>query len=160
MQEKIRIEKLKTDNANVIVNWCKDRDADFLRQWAGRGYVYPLTENQIIERLEDGAEIFEVYRNEKMVGTIELISRDNRGASALIGRFVLDQSSIGKGLGTEVLQAFLQYCKESLGIAEITLCVFDFNVGAYRCYQKCGFVEVSREERPNGWQAINMKKVL
>jgi len=53
MYEKIRIEKLKTENANVIVNWCKDKDEDFLRQWAGRGYIYPLTETQISERLED-----------------------------------------------------------------------------------------------------------
>jgi len=26
--------------------------------------------------------------------------------------------------------------------------------------QKCGFVETGRAERPNGWKAINMKKVL
>ena len=160
MYEKIRIEKLKAENANVIVNWCKDKDEDFLRQWAGRGYIYPLTETQISERLEDGAEIFEAHLNGKVIGTIEIISREKQDNTALIGRFILDPSVTGKGLGTEVLQTFLQYCKENLGFAEISLCVFDFNVGAHRCYQKCGFVETGRAERPNGWKAINMKKVL
>lgn len=160
MHEEIRIEKLKPDNASIIVSWCKDKDEDFLRQWAGSGYSYPLTENQICARLAEGAEIFEIHLGDKMAGTIELISRDNNENAALIGRFVLDQSITGRGLGTKALQAFLQYCKEKLSIAQVTLYVFDFNMGAYRCYQKCGFIEVRREERPNGWKAINMKKIL
>lgn len=160
MCEKIKIEKLNPDNADIIVNWCKDKDENFLRQWAGMGYSYPLTKNQICERLAQGAEIFELHLDEEMVGTIELISRDNQNNTALIGRFVLDPSITGKGIGTKMMTAFLQYCKEKLGIAQAQLFVFDFNIGAYKCYQKCGFIEVERVERPNGWIAINMKKAL
>jgi len=160
MCETIKIEKLKTCNINTIVHWCSGRDEDFLRQWAGNGYVYPLTENQIRSRLENGAEIFEALLDGKMIGTIELISRNAEENTALIGRFILDQASTKKGLGTKVMLAFLQYCKESLKISEVALCVFDFNIGAYRCYQKCGFIETGRVERPNGWIAINMKKIL
>ncbi|MBP3414865.1 MAG: hypothetical protein J6L81_06695, partial [Clostridia bacterium] len=90
MCEKIKIEKLNPDNAETIVNWCKDKDEDFLRQWAGMGYSYPLTQNQICERAAQGAEIFELHLDDKIVGTIELISRDDQNNSALIGRFVLD----------------------------------------------------------------------
>lgn len=156
----ISIEKLKQDNASVIVSWCNNKDEDFLRQWAGRGYIYPLTEKQILDRVADGAEIFEALRDGKMVGTIEIISRNDSEKEANIGRFVLDQAIVGSGIGTEVLQTFLDYCKEELGILRVTLSVFDFNARAYKCYQKCGFMEAGCVVRPNGWKAINMEKVL
>lgn len=156
----ITIEKLKSDNAKIIVDWCKDRDEDFLRQWAGAGYSYPLTAEQICGRLAEGAQIFEAHRGGEMVGTIEIIEIDEQNNSALVGRFVLDQTVTGKGIGSEVMTAFLGYCKEKLGLSQVTLFVFDFNIGAHKCYQKCGFCEIGRVERPNGWIAINMKKTL
>lgn len=156
----ILIEKLKPENASKIVSWCQDKDADFLMQWAGRGYIYPLTEKQIFDRVEEGALIFEAILNGEMIGTIELLSEETEEKPACIGRFVLEPSKTGAGLGTEVMQAFLKYCKEELTISRVILFVFDFNVGAYKCYQKCGFIEEQCVERPNGWKAIRMAKKL
>lgn len=157
---KVIINRLNSNNTHLIVNWCKNKDESFLRQWAGNGYSYPLTEQQICDRLADGAEIYEAHLDDKMIGTIEVISRNKQEHTALIGRFVLDQTIVQKGLGTKMLLAFLEYCKEMLGIREVTLYVFDFNFAAHRCYQKCGFVEEGIEERPNGWKAIRMRKLL
>lgn len=160
MCETVKINPLNPNNAHLIADWCKCKDEDFLRQWAGNGYSYPLTEQQICDRLADGAEIYEAHLDDKMIGTIEVISRNKQEHTALIGRFVLDQTIVQKGLGTKMLLAFLEYCKEMLGIREVTLFVFDFNFAAHRCYQKCGFVEEGIEERPNGWKAIRMRKLL
>ncbi|MBQ3516892.1 MAG: GNAT family N-acetyltransferase [Lachnospiraceae bacterium] len=160
MCETVKINPLNPNNAHLIADWCKDKNEDFLRQWAGNGYSYPLTEKQICDRLAVGEEIFEAHLGDKMIGTIEVISTDEQKHTALIGRFVLDQTITKRGLGTQMLSAFLQYCKETLSIFEVTLYVFDFNVAAYRCYQKCGFMENGIEERPNGWKAIRMSKVL
>ena len=157
---KVIINRLNSNNTHLIVNWCKNKDESFLRQWAGNGYSYPLTEQQICDRLADGAEIYEAHLDDKMIGTIEVISRNKQEHTALIGRFVLDQTIVQKGLGTKMLLAFLEYCKKMLGIREVTLYVFDFNFAAHRCYQKCGFVEEGIEERPNGWKAIRMRKLL
>lgn len=157
---KVIINRLNSNNTHLIINWCKNKDECFLRQWAGNGYSYPLTEQQICDRLADGAEIYEAHLDDKMIGTIEVISRNKQEHTALIGRFVLDQTIVQKGLGTKMLLAFLEYCKEMLGIREVTLYVFDFNFAAHRCYQKCGFVEEGIEERPNGWKAIRMRKLL
>ncbi len=160
MYEPIIIEKLKAEHAHRIVDWCRDTNADFLAQWAGTAYCYPLTEQQIVERLASGAEIYEAHLHGNMIATIELIHREAQGKNALVGRFVLDQTIAGKGLGTKVMQTFLQYCKETLGITQAALYVFDFNTSAYRCYQKCGFAEAGIEERPNGWKAVRMIKAL
>lgn len=160
MSNMINIQNLHTENIRAIVDWCRDKDEGFLRQWAGMGYTYPLTEAQIAGRLAEGAEIFEALVDGEIVGTIELISRNEQDNSVLVGRFVVNPALAGKGLGTAIMTGFLRYCKETIVAAEATLFVFDFNEAARRCYEKCGFEETERVQRPNGWIAIAMRKAL
>lgn len=154
----MKIQKLKADNIDDIVKWCENKDADFLNQWAGIGYEYPLTRQQIEKRLSDGAEIYEADSDDKMVGTIEIITRESETGVALIGRFLLNPELTGKGLGTQVLNAFINFCKTEYSIRKIRLFVFDFNIAAFKCYKKCGFSEIETVIRPNGWKAICMEK--
>ena len=154
----MKIHKLKVDNIGNIVNWCENKDADFLNQWAGIGYKYPLTKQQIEKRLFDGAEIYEADLDDKMVGTIEIITRDSKTGVALIGRFLLNPELTGKGLGTKVLDAFISFCKTEYSIKKFRLFVFDFNIAAFKCYKRCGFSEIETVVRPNGWRAICMEK--
>ena len=51
----IEIQRLQPKNAVAIAAWCRDKNEDFLTQWAGGGYDYPLTEKQILDRLKTGA---------------------------------------------------------------------------------------------------------
>lgn len=154
----MKIQKLKSDNIENIVIWCENKDADFLNQWAGRGYEYPLTRQQIEKRLSDGAEIYEIDSDEQMIGTIEIITREEESEVALIGRFLLNPELTGKGLGTKALNAFINFCKTEYSIRKIRLSVFDFNIAAFKCYKKCGFSEIETVMRPNGWKAICMEK--
>ena len=66
----MKIQRLKIENIENIVNWCQDKDADFLTQWAGKGYEYPLTKKQIEDRLSEGAEIFKANLDGRMVGKL------------------------------------------------------------------------------------------
>ena len=120
----MKIQKLKIENIENIVSWCQDKDADFLTQWAGKGYEYPLTKKQIEDRLSEGAEIFEANLDGRMVGTIEIITRDEE--TALVGRFVLNPELTGQGIGTKVLETFMEYCKVKLGLKKIVvvMCLF------------------------------------
>ena len=154
----MKIQKLKADNIDNIVIWCENKDADFLNQWAGIGYAYPLTRQQIEKRLFDGAEIYEIDSDEQMIGTIEIITREEESEVALIGRFLLNPELTGKGLGTKALNAFINFCKTEYSIRKIRLFVFDFNISAFKCYKKCGFSEIETVMRPNGWKAIGMEK--
>ena len=156
----MEIQRIREEHIKNIVSWCEDKDADFLTQWAGRGYTYPITEEQIKDRLAGGAEIFEANLDGRMVGTIEIITRDEEAGLVYVGRFVLNPALVGQGLGTQILDTFMQYCKEAFGARKVGLCVFDFNTPAYRCYKKCGFQEIKTVVRPNGWKAIEMEKVL
>ena len=110
----MEIQRINEDNIKNIVNWCEGKDADFLTQWAGRGYKYPITEEQIKDRLAGGAEIYEANLDGRMVGTIEIITRDEEAETALVGRFVLNPALVGQGLGTQILETFMEYCKKEL----------------------------------------------
>ena len=150
----MEIQKLKAGNIENIVDWCENKGADFLNQWAGIGYEYPLTKQQIEKRIFDGAEIYEVDSGNRMIGTIEIFTKEDETGVALIGRFLLSPELTGKGLGTQVLNAFINFCKTEYSIRKIRLFVFDFNIAAFKCYKKCGFSEIETVIRPNGWKAI------
>lgn len=150
----------KTD-ANRIVDWNKGKDADFLTQWAGRGYRYPLTEEQITERLDSNAgtdyKIYRIRMNENIIGTIELMKIDFVKKRATIGRFLIDHAQTGNGYGTKALGMFVNEVFNEMPLDTLELTVFDFNQPAIRCYQKAGFVKTSESVRPNGWVAIHME---
>ena len=157
----IRIIPLEKKDASRIVDWNKAKDAGFLMQWAGRGYCYPLTVEQITERLDSNAgmdyKIFGIRMDESLVGTIELMKIDFITKRAAIGRFLIDPAKTGKGYGTEALQLFVNKVFAGMPIDMLELTVFDFNQPAIRCYQKAGFINTNEVVRPNGWIAVNME---
>lgn len=156
--DKMKIKPLTRENYAEIIRWNDGKDADFLRQWAGRGYEFPLTEVQLETRISNGAKIFAAIKDDKIVGTIEITNPDDT-ETANLGRFIVNPALTGKGLGTEILNEMKNYCKTQ-GYKKLTLCVFDFNKSAYRCYEKCGFTETDSVLRDNGWRAVNMAVAL
>ena len=159
----IHIVPLEKNNANCIVAWNKGKDADFLTQWAGRGYRYPITEEQITARIIASAgadyKIYGIMMNENLLGTIELMNINRNAKRATIGRFLIDPAKTGKGYGTKALKLFAEGVFNETPITTLELTVFDFNKAAIRCYESVGFVKTSEVVRPNGWIAITMEIV-
>lgn len=50
----VRLEYLEDTDIKNIIEWNKDKSADFLLQWGGLQYQNPLTEQQIRQRLING----------------------------------------------------------------------------------------------------------
>ena len=159
----LRIVPLEKNNASSIVTWNMGKDADFLIQWAGQGYRYPITEEQITARIiaSTGADykIYGIMMNESLIGTFELMNIDPKAKRASIGRFLLDPAKTGKAYGTKALRLFTEGVFNETPITTLELTVFDFNKAAIRCYEKAGFVKTAEVVRPNGWVAINMETV-
>ena len=157
----IRIMPLETKDTGYIVAWNNGKDVDFLMQWAGRGYRYPLTAEQITERLVSSGgkdyRIFGIWMNESIIGTIELSKIDIIAKRAVIGHFLIDPAQTGKGHGTEALQLLVNKVFAEMPLNTLELTVFEFNKPAIRCYEKAGFIRNNEVERPNGWIAINME---
>lgn len=150
----------KTDTA-CIVKWNEKETADFLQQWAGHGYEYPISEKQIANRIVNDSslnyKLYKIVLDDNMIGTIELMNIDNAAKTAKVGRFLLNPELAGKGYGTKALKKLVAIAFNNFGVKKVGLTVFDFNKTAFRCYEKVGFKIANEETRPNGWIAINME---
>lgn len=146
---------LELGDYSTIVEWNKGRDADFLYQWAGPGYEFPITETKIAQRIANGANsegadtyIYKIVSRStnEMIGTIELFRINREKKTATIGRFIINEKSRGKGLGKYALKVLVDKGFKEFGLEELSLRVFDFNEGAIKCYEKVGFTKSDFKE--------------
>ncbi len=161
---------LEENDYRKIVEWNKGKDADFLYQWAGPGYVFPISEEQIAKRLKKRMNMDEVdtytykvlNKNNIMLGTIELFNIDRKKQTATIARFLIDENYRGRGLGEKSLRLLLDKAFTEFDIDEIDLRVFSFNEQAISCYEKVGFVKtrfenIIRQTLNDSWGVYEMK---
>ena len=131
-----------------LISWIPS--SDFLLQWAGPDFKYPLNREQLNEHLM-GAQgelpsklIYKVVDSENgtAIGHIELAAIDRCNGSARVCRVLVgDPSCRGRGIGTVMMEKIVEIGFRRLGLHRIELAVFDFNTSAIRCYEKVGFVK-------------------
>ena len=167
----IELALLEVHDYRTIVEWNKGRDADFLYQWAGPGYEFPITEAKIAQRITNGANskgadtnIYKIVSRStnEMIGTIELFRINREKNTATIGRFLINEKFRGRGLGKYALKILVDKGFKEFGLKELNLRVFDFNEGAIKCYEKVGFTksdykENVRQTNQGSWGVYEMK---
>ncbi|MBC8160837.1 MAG: GNAT family N-acetyltransferase [Roseiflexaceae bacterium] len=84
----------------------------------------------------------------KLAGRISLREVDERRGSARLG-ITFGAPYVGKGLGSEALELFIDYFFEDLGFAVMVLDVAGPNRRAIRSYERLGFVYVG-----NDWRCV------
>ncbi len=126
-------EGLLLEDKQAIIRWTNSRGADFLQQWAGDALSYPLT----IEALNALSHCFRIEAEGNFIGMIQQIRVE--GNNIHIGRFLINPSLTGKGLGTEAMQLFIATLFEDKSVHSISLNVFDDNPIARGLYTKLGF---------------------
>lgn len=141
----IELKLIKEEDLINIIKWNENTTRDFLMQWSGNLYSYPLTINQLKYYLKKSKENFNVFiykiilEKNKMIGTIELkISDEGRTIGRICRVLIGDEVYRGKGIGTEVIIKTLKIGFENFKLDKITLGVYDFNKSAIRCYEKAG----------------------
>lgn len=148
---RIRLEQLEEKDFPQIVEWINQHDGDFLVQWAGLTYHYPLTAEQMIRHYEKGINslasdvfIYRIMDNEtnRFIGTIQLCRFNRERNDAVIGRFLIgSQMDRGKGNGKAALTEMVRIGFDEFGLRSIRLNVFDCNSRAIRCYESVGFIK-------------------
>jgi len=137
----------QTDFARLI-GWTQS--PEFLLQWAGPIFTYPLDQKQLEQYLQ-GTEgnpprrrIFKAaeMRNQQVVGHIELNEIDSKNRSATLCRVLVGEpSERRKGIGVQMVKKIVEFGFDTLMLHRIDLLVFDFNFPAIQCYEKVGFVK-------------------
>ena len=133
-------EGLSTKDKQAIIYWTNSKDANFLQQWAGDALPYPLT----MEALNALSHCFRIEVEGSFIGMIQQIRVE--GSNVHIGRFLINPSLTGKGLGTSAMQLFVAMLFEDKRVHSISLNVFDDNPIAKGLYTKLGFEVVATIE--------------
>lgn len=147
----IKLEYLEKEDLEKIVEWNANKSADFLLQWSGPKYSFPLTIRKIEDYFlkevkKENSSIF-IYKilvaeTDDFIGTIELRELDKLKKVGKVCRFLIGEENYrGMGIGKQVLREALRIGFENLNFEKITLGVFDFNLGAMKCYESVGFIK-------------------
>ena len=141
----IELQLFEETDIDRLISWVKS--PEFLLQWAGPVFTYPLDWDQLMKHLE-GAKGKNpkriVYKavdteTEKVVGHIEWNNIDRENRSATISRVLAAPDARGKGIGTAMINEMVRIGFEEFNLHRIELRVFDFNQSAIKCYEKAGF---------------------
>jgi len=167
----IKLNYLEKEDLSKIVEWNANKSADFLLQWAGPAYSYPLTLKQVEDYYLNNVtmnnsriylyKIILMETNE-MIGSLELRENEADNKSALVCRFLIGEENLrGKGIGADVLKEVLRIGFEDFKFEKVGLRVFDFNHSAIKCYENVGFVkekliENARKATTGYWSLYEM----
>jgi RimJ/RimL family protein N-acetyltransferase len=123
---KIQLIPLEIIDYFLVVEWVNEFDQDFLVQWAGLTYSFPLTIEQVKEHYSKGINSLEsnvfIYMimdliSHKPIGSIQLCRFDMINKEAIVGRFLIkDENHRGRGIGKRALNKLIQigfetFCK-------------------------------------------------
>ncbi|TCP23729.1 RimJ/RimL family protein N-acetyltransferase [Scopulibacillus darangshiensis] len=129
-----------------LINWIDS--PEFILQWGGPGFDYPLNEGQLNKYMENAnhnnadAFVYKVVLKETgdVVGHISLCKIDRKNKSARIGKVLVGDKNVrGQGIGQLMIEEVLRIAFETLNLHRVSLGVFDFNEPAIACYEKAGF---------------------
>ena len=151
----IRLKLMDKFEVSIVLKWTED-DKDFLKQWSN--FTYPLTEQQIIDRIDSHKFCVYMIENDHVpIGTVQLFRFNNENNSVKAGCFLLNPEYRGKGFGSEALRLLIDIAFQEKGFEILGLSVYDFNKSAQHCYETCGFVRTGESTRPNGWIIYDME---
>ncbi|HMC87036.1 MAG TPA: GNAT family protein [Chitinophagaceae bacterium] len=146
---------------NQLIAWVTNEE--MLMQFAGPGFHFPLTAEQIKQSLLDKKRIaYKILHvaDQKIIGHAEIVYQD--GSSALLSSiFIGDLAYREKGLAQPLMNKLLNIAFGNPAIEEVSLNVFDWNVPAIKSYKKAGLQvnegkTLTRHVKDKTWIALNM----
>jgi RimJ/RimL family protein N-acetyltransferase len=142
----IQLEPFESEDIPRLMSWIPS--AEFLMQWSGPYFTYPLTREQIVcylnsvEKSPLNRAIYRVREMDKgqIIGHIELNNIDWRNLAASVSKVLIGVPEMrGLGIGHKMMAALLDYAFGDLHLHRLELKVFDDNTSAITCYQQNGF---------------------
>lgn len=154
--EKIYLRPVQKEDLPFFVEWLADPEVHHFTQ--GRSYTM---EEEIdwfnsVQADKDEA-VFSIFlkTSNELIGNCALHfnqkRKDGYQGKTFIGLIIGKKLEWRKGYGTDTVRTLLHYLKAKHQEKGVYLTVFLDNIGAIKCYQKCGFKILERRkasERP------------
>jgi len=145
-RSEIALSKLTPADAEWLETWINDPTTT---RWMATGRVPTTLEQvafQIMQWQEPRDWAFAVLISDQLnvdgqfqaIGSVGLYDVDWLTRKAEF-RILLGAPHTGKGYGTEATKLILDFAFSRLGLHRIWLGVTDANIGAVKCYERCGF---------------------
>lgn len=168
----IALARFEKEDFDQLIEWISTEE--LMINWAGSLFSFPLTHKSLNWYIKNSNDLetsdaftYKVIEQETgdSIGHVSLggISRKNR--SARISRVLIgSKMHKGKGYCKEMMMSILKIGFEDLNLHRISLGVYDFNIGAIKCYEKTGFVTegITRDTLAvkNQWWSIQEMSML
>lgn len=149
-------------DCEFIIKCNEGKDEDFLHQWAGPSYSFPITMEQIEKRLIDSiyTKYFTAILDDEIIGTVELGFINYKKRECKICRFLIGEKFRNKGYGTEISIFLINYAFNELDMNKVLLHVSSMNISAKKCYEKVGFTVIEEKNtNRNGISALKMELI-
>jgi diamine N-acetyltransferase len=162
--ERLSLRPLDRDLIDTYWRWLND-----FRMTRTIGQPVPYTWEQVeveFRELSDNSTATEFTILEQAsgcpIGNVAWRDIDWRNGTAEYVLFIGEADCQGKGYGTEVTRMMLNYAFNALGLHDVMLRVYEYNIGGHRAYLKAGFRECGRRrqcKRLGGklWDVIYME---
>lgn len=169
---------LSMENFELKLRALEPEDAEMMyvaesdpAAWRYSDYLAPMSREMLQEyALTYDADPFRsgqlrliIEHNETAIGILDLFDISPRHLRADTGIYLLP-SFRGKGLGVRALNLAKEYCRERLGLHQLTASVAQPNADALRCYEKAGFISTGKRPEwirtSEGWDDIELLSCL
>jgi RimJ/RimL family protein N-acetyltransferase len=142
----IELKHFTEEDIPQLISWIDT--PEFLVQWSGTGFSFPLTYEQLIKYLKESNKersAIHAYKvthleSSKVIGHISLGSFNMHNRNARMCKVLIGEKEMkGKGLSPLIVNKLLNIAFEQFGLHKVSLAVYDFNTPALKLYQKMGF---------------------
>lgn len=142
--KKCYLSPINVDDAELYTTWLNHPDvAHNLR--STQENISLIAEKKKLEQFAD-EHVYAIVdlETDRLLGSVGLHDIDNIHRHGILGIFIGDEESRGKGYGREAIQLLLTFAFGYLNLHGVALWVFDFNTRGIACYRRVGFKEVGR----------------
>jgi RimJ/RimL family protein N-acetyltransferase len=148
--EQVALGPLRRDLIPTYTRWRNDPVVARTMNYAS-GPVTLEERTAWFERVSrDTASIrFTIYERQswRAIGITNLHDIDVHHGTAEFGLMIGEAEARGQGLGTETTRLMLAYAFTSVGLHNVMLRVYAYNLAGIRAYQKAGFREFGRRQQ-------------
>lgn len=98
---------------------------------------------------QNDCDLFAVYENAewRLIGLAGLMHIDTTNGTAEFGIMIGEPDARGKGYGTEATTLVLDHAFLALGLGNVMLTVYEYNLAGIRAYEKVGFRTIGRRRK-------------
>lgn len=147
---------INIEGENIVLGPLRKEDTGLHYKWSNDllvkralGSMHPVTYEEQLQKytecIQDKSSVyFTIFTKDTMQPIGMSYLRDIRNRNADFGILIGEREFQGKGIGTEATKLTLDYGFTILGLHNIMLAVYAFNVAGLKAYTKAGFREIGR----------------